>query len=55
MRNARFYMGMLAGSIIGMAAAATSMTMMPQLQRQAKKMVRQGKKMMSQNNIFDQN
>jgi|GEM_PF-2856901 len=55
MRRAQFYMGILAGSVIGMAAAATTLTMMPQIQRRAQKMFKQGKKMLAQNNMFDVN
>lgn len=55
MRRAQFYMGMMAGSIIGITAAATAITMMPQVQRRAQKMIRQGKKMLTQNNMLDMN
>lgn len=52
MKKAQFYMGVIAGSIIGMSAAAA---MMPQVQRRAQKMIKQGKKMIANNNMFDMN
>lgn len=52
MKKAQFYMGVIAGSIIGMSAAAA---MMPQVQRRAQKMIKHGKKMIANNNMFDMN